>query len=100
MNENINGIQGRLIPCKLRLTVLVFLSSVAAFTGLQAGLALPRPSSPVLRSVRAQLALAALARVLLLESPTARELVGVQDVQYGERGGPVPGRALGNNQDY
>ena len=94
------GITGRLIPCRLRLTALVFLSGVAAFTGLQARLALRRPCSPVLRSVRAQLALTALTRVLLLESPTARELVGVQDVQYGERGGPVPGRALGNNQDY
>lgn len=81
------------------LTALVFLSTVAAFAGLQAGLALPRSSSPVLRSVPAQLALASVARVLLLllVSPAARELVGVQDIQYGERGGPVPGRALENN---
>lgn len=83
------------MQCKLGLTALVFLGSVAAFAGLQAGLALPRASSPVLRSVRARLALAPVARVLL-RSPAARELVGVQDVQHGERGGPVPGRALEN----
>lgn len=80
-----------------RLTALVVLGTVAAFTGLQAGLAPPGARSPVLRSVRAQLALTSVARVLLLLSPAARELVGVQDVQYGERGRPVPGRALENN---
>lgn len=77
---------------------LVFLGTVAAFTGLQAGLALPAHASPVLRSVRAQLALAPVARVLLLLSPAARELVGVQDVQHGERRGPVAGRALANTE--
>ncbi|TNN63885.1 hypothetical protein EYF80_025879 [Liparis tanakae] len=56
---------------------------------LEAGLALPSSPSPVLRSVRVQLPLTSVARVLLLSS-AARELVGVQNVQYGERGGPVP----------
>lgn len=78
------------------LTALVFVCVVAALAGLEAGLALPAARPPVLRSVRARLALAAVARVLLLQlvSPAARELVGVQDVQHGEGGRPVPGGAL------
>lgn len=92
-----HGFKGlKVIPCEL---TLVFLRTVAAFTGLQAGLALPSPTSPVLRSVRAQLALTSVARVLLLlEAPTARELVGVQDVQYGERSSPVASRALAKKE--
>lgn len=78
----------------VKLTAGIFLRSEAAFGGLQAGLAL----SPVLRPVRAELALSPVARVLswLQESPAARELVGVQDVEHGEGGGPVRRRALGN----
>ncbi|KAA8589196.1 hypothetical protein FQN60_010541 [Etheostoma spectabile] len=87
---------GRSTGHQTGLTARVLLRSVAAFGGLQAGLqaGLPRASSPVLRSERAQLALRPLARVLLREAAAARELVRVQDVQNGERGGPVPGRAL------
>lgn len=78
------------------LTALVFLRTVAAFAGLEAGLEAGLALPPVLRSARAQLALSPVARVLL--PPAARELVGVQDVQHGEGGGPVPGGALGTAQ--
>lgn len=82
-----------------RLTALVFVCTVA-LAGLEAGLALPGSSSPVLRSVHALLELAAVAHVLLLQlvSPVARELVGVQDVQHGERSCPVPDGALESNK--
>ncbi len=84
---------------KLGLTALVVLRTVAAFARLQAGLALPRSSYSVLHAVRAQLALPSVAReLLLLKSSAARELVRVQDVQHGERSGPVPGGALAKNQ--
>lgn len=82
-----------------RLTALIFVCTVA-LAGLEAGLALPDSSSPVLRSVHALLELAAVAHVLLLQlvSPAARELVGVQDVQHGERSCPVPDGALESNK--
>lgn len=68
---------------------MVVLGTVAAFAGLHAWFGFQRHSSPVLRSVRGSLALGPVARVLLLESPAARELVRVQDVQDGEGRGPV-----------
>lgn len=82
------------ILCKL---TLVFLHAVAAFTGLQTGLALPIPATPVLRSVRTRLALTSVESVLLLLSPATRELVGIQDVEYGERCSPMAGRTLVKN---
>lgn len=80
-----------------RALTVVFLRSVASLTGLHAGLPLPAAASPVLRSVRAQIALCPQARALLLllrDPPAARELVGVQDVEHGEGRGSVDDRAL------
>lgn len=66
------------------------LTLIFLFAGVNAGF--PRDSSPLLRSVRIQLALTSVARVLL--SPSARELVRVQNVQDGERRGPMSGGTL------
>ena len=66
------------------------LTLIFLFAGLRA--CFTRDSSPLLGAIPIQLALASMARVLL--SPSARELVRVQDVQYGERRGPMSGGIL------
>lgn len=66
------------------------LTLIFLFAGLHASFS--RDSSPLLCSARIQLALPSVTRLLL--PPSARELVRVQDVQDGERRGPMSGGTL------